>query len=141
MKPLRIILSFAAVGCLALLTACQSVPKSVPEGLSAKEIIQRAQEAADTSNYKAAAFYYQTCKDRYSEDLSVVCACEYELAFISYKTGKYENAEAGFKALIDRYASPDAALLPQEYKILSEKILPKVQAKLSRTEKKKATGS
>jgi outer membrane protein assembly factor BamD (BamD/ComL family) len=140
MKAHRAILSAAALGCLFALSGCQTVPKSVPDKLSAKEIIQRAQEASDDNNYAAAAFYYQTCKDRNSKDLSVVCACEYELAFIDYKTGKYAAAETGFQALLARYSSPDAALLPQEYKLLTEKILPKVQAKLSKNEKKQATG-
>lgn len=140
MKAHRAILSAVAVGCLMALSGCQSVPKSVPDKLSAKEIIQRAQEASDSGNYAAAAFYYKTCEERYSDDLSVVCACEYELAFIDYKAGKYDQSEKGFQTLLARYSSPDAALLPQEYKILAEKILPKVQAKLSRNEKKQATG-
>jgi len=140
MKAHRIILSAVAVGCLIALSGCQTAPKSVPANLSAKEIIQRAQEASDANNYGTAAFYYRTCMERYSADLSVVCACEYELAFIAYKTGKYSESESGFRALLARYSSPDAALLPQEYKILAEKILPKVQDKLSKNDKKQATG-
>lgn len=129
--------AFALLLCLA---ACQTVPKSVPESLSAREIIQKAQEASDAGNYKAATFYYETCKERFSDDLSVVCACEYELAFISYKANRNAEAVERFEALLERYASPDAALLPQEYKILSEKILPKARARIERKERKDATG-
>lgn len=137
----RIILpALSAIALSLCLAACQTVPKSVPESLSAREIIQKAQEASDTGNYKAASFYYETCKERFSDDLSVTCACEYELAFISYKTGKYAESKARFDSLLERYSSPDAALLPQEYKILSEKILPKVKAKIEKAERKAATG-
>ncbi len=117
---------------LAFALSCAGLPKDadIPAGASAKQIIQRAQEANDQYKYKTAAAYYRIALDRFPEDLSVVCSCEYEIAFLDYKQGRYKESQAGFEKLLDRYASPDAALLPQEFKILAEKILPKVKAKL-----------
>jgi outer membrane protein assembly factor BamD (BamD/ComL family) len=118
-------------GCAAaaiLLSSCQGSPKSIPEGLSAKQLIQRAQEASADGRLETARAYYRAAMERNPDDLAVQCACEYEIAFIDYKQKKYDAAEAGFKALLKRYESPDAAFLPQEYKILSLKIQSKIDA-------------
>jgi outer membrane protein assembly factor BamD (BamD/ComL family) len=122
---------------LCALAACAGIPKDgdLSRDMSAKEIIQRAQEASDQYKYKTAAAYYQICLDRNQDDPSIVCSCEYEIAFLAYKQGNYPDSKARFDALLQRYASPDAALLPQEFKILAEKILPKVEAKLAKGKK------
>lgn len=118
---------------LLSLASCASVPDpaDIPAEMTARELIQRAQEATDASNWKAARVWYSVARDRYASDMAVVCASEYELAFIDWKTGRYPEAKAGFQALLGRYQSPDAALLPQEFKLLSEVILEKVEAKLA----------
>jgi outer membrane protein assembly factor BamD (BamD/ComL family) len=122
---------------LAVLASCQSVPKDVPENLSAREIIQRAQEASDAKNYAAATFYYDTAKTRFSDQAPVVCACEYEIAFIQYKTGKMAAAKAGLEGLLKRYELADAAFLPQEYRVLAQKVLAKVDSALEKQGGKK----
>ncbi len=131
MKTCPVALLCAAALSLA---SCASAPDpaKIPADMSSRELIQRAQEASDASNWKAARVWYSVAKERYSSDLSVVCACEYELAFIDWKAGRSKEAKAGFEALLARYRSPDAALLPQEYKYLSELILAKVDAKLAK---------
>jgi TolA-binding protein len=116
------------VSALVSLASCASVPKDVPAGMTAREMIQRAQEASDEGKDKVALSYYQTAKTRFPDDMAVICACEYEIAFLAYKKKDYKAAEAGFSALLQRYASPDAAFLPQEYKTLAEKILEKTRA-------------
>jgi uncharacterized protein with LGFP repeats len=70
--------------------------------------------------------------------MSVVCSCEYEIAFIQYKEKKYEAAKARFEALLNRYNDPDSAVYPQEFRILSEKILKKTNQALTAQAKKKA---
>jgi outer membrane protein assembly factor BamD (BamD/ComL family) len=127
-KTLRGPAAAIIASALVLLASCESVPKDIPAGMTAREMIQRAQEASDEGKDKVARSYYETAKARFPTDMAVVCACEYEIAFIAYKRKDYKAAEAGFSALLERYASPDAAFLPQEYKTLAEKILGKTRA-------------
>jgi outer membrane protein assembly factor BamD (BamD/ComL family) len=135
----RLVAGFLAISAISLsvLASCQSAPKDVPENLSAREIIQRAQEASDAKNYAAAVFYYETAKTRFADQAPVVCACEYEIAFIQYKTGKMAAAKAGLESLLKRYDQADAAFLPQEYRILSQKVLAKVDSALEKQSGKK----
>ncbi|HTX71652.1 MAG TPA: hypothetical protein VMC79_02405 [Rectinemataceae bacterium] len=118
-----------AVAASAILFAasCATVPKSIPQDLSAQEIIQRAQEASDVYNYKAATVYYQALIDRFGSDQAYLCEGDYELAFIAYKEDRLADAQAGFEKLLALYSSPDGDSLPQAYKILGEKVLAHVK--------------
>ena len=132
----------AAIAAVLFIASCETAPKEIPPGATAREMIQRAQEASDAGKVKTARHYYETAKARFPEDLAIVCACEYEIAFLDYKAERYELAVQGFSALLSRYSSPDAGFLPQEYKILSERLLKKANAILderkAKAEKKKA---
>jgi hypothetical protein len=57
----------------------------------------------------------------------MICAAEYEIAFIHYKQKMYDQSKAEFEALLDRYDTPDAELLPQQFKILSEIVLTRME--------------
>ena len=107
--------------------SCASAPVTVPEDLSPMELVQRAQDATDKNQYDTAIQYYQAILDRYPDDMEMVCTAEYEIAFIKYKQHKYEEAKAGFTALLERYRQVDAEYLPAQYKILSEKVLAKME--------------
>jgi outer membrane protein assembly factor BamD (BamD/ComL family) len=109
-----------------MLLSCASVPSSVPEGLSAAELVQRAQEASDSYNYRAAAVYYRTALERFGDDPAVRCACTYELAFIAYRQGRPGEARTGMKAVLEIYAGPDGSGIPDTYLILAKKILQKL---------------
>jgi outer membrane protein assembly factor BamD (BamD/ComL family) len=108
--------------CLGAL-ACASAPVPAPEGLSPSELIQRAQDASEKNNKEQAIVLYEAILERFPNDMSSVCAAEYEIAFIRYKQKRNDEAQTRFKALLARYEGPDAALLPAHYRILSEKIL------------------
>ncbi len=111
----------------SLLVSCSSTPVTVPEGLTPMELVQRAQDATDKNQYHAAIQYYQAILDRYPDDEEMVCAAEYEIAFIKYKQHRYAEARAGFTALLERYTQVDAEFLPAQYKILAEKVLAKIE--------------
>jgi hypothetical protein len=123
--------AMVAAAIAILFSSCVTAPTSVPDGLTAAEIIQRAQEASDKDDFKTAFMYYDTARQRFSEDLSVVCECEYEIAFIYYKQEHFADSKALFETLLARYNQPDARLLPVQYKVLGEKILAKVNDKLA----------
>lgn len=122
----------AVLFAAALLASCASKPPVIPEDASAMELIQRAQEASDRSDWAAAIIYYETARERFGSDPSVLVTCEYETAFIHYKQGKYALAEEEFLALIAKYESPEGASLPPRYLILARKVLPTVREKMGK---------
>jgi outer membrane protein assembly factor BamD (BamD/ComL family) len=111
-----------------LIASCSSGPVEIPPDLTAEELIQRGQEASDRNRYSLSLRYYETILERFPNDLGNVCAAEYEIAFIHYKEKKYAEAKDEFTALLARYEDPDEEILPQQFKILSTKILEKITA-------------
>lgn len=128
----RLFPTLAAVLAAAFLSSCASKPPVIPEDATAMELIQRAQEASDRSDWAAAIVYYETARERFGSDPSVLVTCEYETAFIHYKQGKYALAEGEFLALIAKYESPEGASLPPRYLILARKVLPTVREKMGK---------
>ena len=81
----------------SLFFACAGAPKVIPQDLSARELVQRAQEATDVYNYKAAIAYYEALNDRFGADPLYMTTSEYEIAFIAYKEGHYAAAKDGLR--------------------------------------------
>jgi len=121
---IRFVLAAAAAAALAL--SCAGAPKAIPEDLTARELVQRAQEASDKYNYKAATAYYEALRDRYGSDPSTACAADYEISFIQYKQKRYAEAKAGMESLLKRYEGEDAKTLPPRYSVLAKKILDRI---------------
>lgn len=120
---------FLALVFLPLLfVSCASGPVVIPGDITAEELIQRAQEASDRNRYAVSLQYYEAIRERFPFDLANVCAAEYEIAFIHYKQKKYAEAKDEFMDLLARYETPDGELLPGQFKILSAKILGKIDA-------------
>ena len=117
-----------------LIVACAGAPKVIPPDLSARELVQRAQEASDVYNYKAAVAYYKALSERFGSDPLYMTTSEYEIAFIDYKEKHYEAAKNAFEALLAQYAGPDGASLPQRYAVLAKKVLESIAER--HTEKK-----
>ena len=86
-------------------------------------MIQRAQESSDRYRYNVALQYYEIILERFPFDIDSIIAAEYEIAFIHFKQRRYAVARTGFTSLLERYNHPDAVLLPQQFRILSERIL------------------
>ncbi|MFP3091264.1 tetratricopeptide repeat protein [Treponema sp. TIM-1] len=106
--------------------SCASGPLDISEDLSPAELIQRGQEALDRNKYDYALQYYEVLLERYPTNMELVCTAEYEIAFIHYKQKKYGQARNEFNKLLARYDTPDAELLPLQFKILSEIVLEKI---------------
>ena len=121
----RILLLLVVVVSLA---ACKTVPTEIPDDLSEAELIQLAQESADGENWEAGLAYYQAVLDRFPQDKGVTVAAQYEMAFIEYRRGNVEAAQAGFEQLLGVYDFEGYAL-PQWPKFLAERLLEEIQAK------------
>jgi outer membrane protein assembly factor BamD (BamD/ComL family) len=111
-----------------LAASCASGPVVISNDLTAAELIQRGQEASDRNRYAVSLQYYEAIRERFPGDLSNICAAEYEIAFIHYKQKKYSEAKDEFADLLARYEDPDEELLPPQFRILSAKILAKIEA-------------
>jgi outer membrane protein assembly factor BamD (BamD/ComL family) len=100
------------------------------------KIIQQAQEATDRNRYNQALQYYYIILERYPFDtnnreyIELSMGAEYEIAFLHYKQKKYAGAKGEFTALLARYDTTDAELLPPQYRILAEKVLTRIEEKL-----------
>jgi hypothetical protein len=114
------ILPFIALSCATQLPA-------IPEGMSSAEIIQKAQERSDDYDWKGARYYYQALLERFPNEPNLVVTAMYELAFIEYKQGNKAQAIAGFKAVLAKYSVEGGQSLPTTWKILSEKLLGKLE--------------
>ena len=129
MNRLTFTLTLALVLCLS---ACATGAVHIPEELSPAEIIQRAQEASDRNRYGVALQYYEALLERNRTNIDLVCASEYEIAFIHYKQKKYAQARDEFYTLLARYEEPDGEFLPPQFKILAEKVLESISEKENR---------
>jgi outer membrane protein assembly factor BamD (BamD/ComL family) len=125
------ILSVICAAALGLLASCSSGPVVIPEGLSAAEIFQRAQDASDKNDYPLAMRYYSLVQTSYPDDLTHATWATYEIAFLYHKMGKDEMSLSLTNDLLDKYAK-DAGGLPPAPRILAQKL----KARLEETAKK-----
>jgi len=117
---------FVAALCLF---ACATGTLNISHDLTPSELIQRAQEASDRNRYNYALQYYQALLERNSTNIDLVCTAEYEIAFIHYKQKKYAQARTEFNTLLMRYDMPNGDLLPQQFKLLANKVLERINEK------------
>jgi len=119
-------LALAAALCFS---ACATGTLNISQDLSPSELIQRAQEASDRNRYNYALQYYQALLERNLTNIDLVCTAEYEIAFIHYKQKKYVQARTEFNTLLERYETPEERYLPQQFKLLSLKVLERIDEK------------
>jgi outer membrane protein assembly factor BamD (BamD/ComL family) len=111
---------------LTVITSCFSGPIKISDTISPAELVQRGQEASDRNRYKVSLQYYGTILERFPNNIDYVCTAEYEIALIHSKQKKYDLAKSEFQALLARYNTTDAELLPAQYRILSEIVLARI---------------
>ena len=112
--------SIASLGCMIMvfgLFACMTVPKEseIPEEATAADLTQKAQEAFDSGNYRAARVYYETILKRFADDDSACIAAQYEIAHLHIKQHQWKDAHAMLEKIIAQYEGPMAIHLPPDY--------------------------
>jgi outer membrane protein assembly factor BamD (BamD/ComL family) len=117
---------------LALLFSTCASTVNISEDLSPAELIQRANEAMDRNRYKIAIQYYEALRDRNQSNIDLNITAEYHIAFIHYKQDKLEQARDELNSVLEYYNSPDAELLPQHFKRLSQIVLQTIDEKEKR---------
>ena len=102
----------AVIGGIALVAmlfaACETAPPEIPEGLSQAELFQLGQEALTDRRYEDAVSYYETFLERYPDDTENRIAARYEIAFVYYKQGEFEEAKRRFEELLAQYEEAEA---------------------------------
>lgn len=113
------VFSFSLVSC--------SSTKVVPEGLSARQLIQNGQDSFEVKNYRMALKYYYAALDRYGADEpAVFVEANYEIGHIYMKQKKYSYAKKVFEDLVDLYANVLPGQLPGAYNKLAKMGLEKI---------------
>jgi len=126
-----VLLGAACAAALALLAACASGPVTIPSGLSAAEIFQRAQDASDRGDYLLAMRYYSLIQTSYPDDINHRTWASYEIAFLYHKMGKNEMALSLLNELLDRYAK-EGDKLPPAPDILATKLKTRLEEMLQK---------
>lgn len=106
--------------------ACSSVPKEIPESLTAQELIQLGQSNFESGNYKAALAYYNTTIERYADFPSFYIEARYEIGHLYMKQKKYKLASTVFTEIKEIYSKNAPGTLPAAFKKLAEIELAKI---------------
>ena len=110
-----------------LLISCATL-KSVPEDLTASQIIQMGQNYLVAGDYKSAELCYSTVLERYGTNAATYVEAKYELGNVYYKSHQYEKAYDTFTELLDIYGYSQGNL-PGAYKKLAQIGLDKIPEK------------
>ncbi len=136
-RPVRtLILSAGSAALLALLWACASQPVVIPDGLTATEIFQRAQDAADRGDYALGIRYYSRVPVAYPDDVNHVTWASYEIAFLYHKMGKDETALSLINDLLSQYEKERQKLPPAPH-VLAVKLKARLEAAAAQQPPKK----
>jgi outer membrane protein assembly factor BamD (BamD/ComL family) len=122
------ILLLASIGAVLFVAACRSAPPVATEGLSAAEIFQRAQDAAEKGDSLAAIRYYEAFKEKHPDDRERVSWASYEIAFLYHKVKKNDTALVLLDQLLAVYAN-EGDELPPAPRILAEKLKSRIEPK------------
>jgi outer membrane protein assembly factor BamD (BamD/ComL family) len=122
------ILLLALIGAVLFVAACRSSPPVATEGLSAAEIFQRAQDAADKGDSLAAIRYYEAFKEKRPDDSERIAWASYEIAFLYHKIKKNDTALVLLDQLLAVYANEGDGL-PAAPRILAEKLKTRIEHK------------
>jgi len=102
---------------LISLFSCMTVPKEseISADATAADLAQKAQEAFDSGNRRAARVYYETILKRFPDDESACIAAQYEIAHLHIKKRQWKDAYTILEKIIAKYEGPMAMHLPPDY--------------------------
>lgn len=115
MKKIFVLTAIASLFCLF---SCATL-KSVPEDLTASQIIQMGQNYLVSGDYKSAELCYNTVIERYGTNAAIYVEAKYELGNVYFKAKKYDEAYQTFTELLDIYGYSQGNL-PGAYKKLAQ---------------------
>jgi outer membrane protein assembly factor BamD (BamD/ComL family) len=128
-KSFYVLVSAACVAACVLLGSCATEKPFSTEGLTAEEIFQRAQDAADRGNNAMAIAYYTAVPEKFPDDKAHGIWSTYEIAFLYHRMGKNDIALTMFNQILDRYAK-EGDSLPPAPQILAQKLKAELEARV-----------
>ena len=123
------LVSVFCVSAFVLLASCAGQPRTLPDGLTAAEIFQRAQDAADRGDYTLGITFYEACQQRYPDDISHKVWASYEIAFLYHKMGKNAKAATLLADLLAQYSNQGASVPPAPL-VLSQQLKDRLEASI-----------
>ena len=120
---------FALTILSAFFAACSTVPKEIPEDLTAQELIQKGQSEFENGHYKASLAYYTAVTERYADAPPVYAEATYEIGHLYMRQKKYGKAEEVLQGLLDLYAMAQPGTMPGAYQKLAQLELDKINEK------------
>lgn len=109
-----------------LLLGCQTVPKNIPQDLSADELINLAQASYDKGNTRAAQAYYEAIIIRYGDQMDKLVEAEYEIAHLKVKQKKWQQAIPDLQRIRSYYETDTTGRLPPAFRRLVELDMAKI---------------
>lgn len=103
----------------AVIFGCASTKKTIPENLTAAQLIQLGQNEYSSGKYKASEEYYLTVIRRYGMDTAVYIETKYELGHLYVATRDYKKAYDAFSEILEIYEYASVGDLPASYKKLA----------------------
>ena len=113
----------------AIFVSCSSVPKEIPEDLTAQELIQKGQSEFENGHYKASLMYYNAVTERFADTPAVYLEASYEIGHLYMKQKDYAKAEVVLKEILDIYANAQPGTLPGAYHKLAQLEMNKIKEK------------
>ena len=113
----------------SIFMSCSSVPKEIPEELTAQELIQKGQTEFENGHYKASLRYYNAVTERYADSPPIYAEATYEIGHLFMRQKKYNEAERVLQGLVDLYAAAQPGTMPGAYQKLAQLELDKIAEK------------
>ena len=109
--------------------SCATRLSVISDDITPMELIQRGQESWNRNRFTAALHYYSTLIERFPETpeyIEFIIAAEYEIALMHERRREFDTARVMFNDILARYDSPDAELLPPQFRVLSLIVLDRI---------------
>jgi len=116
---------------ILFISGCATTDQKINTDIPPLKFFQLAQDAYDSRDYDLALEYYKTFIKEYPDEKAKIMEARYEIAFIHYKNNRYQQAEKLFQEIIDTYSEETSSAYPEWPKILSEKLLKKIEEETS----------
>ncbi len=109
----------------AAFISCNS-NKPIPDDLTAKELIQRGQEAFEKGRNKQSLRYFTAVVERYGSDPALYTEATYEIGHLHMRNKNYEGAVEALDSLTKLYAAYPVGTFPPAYEKLAKLELEKI---------------
>ena len=126
MKHLVIFFTGALIALSAATFLSCNSNKPIPDDLTAKELIQRGQEAFEKGRNKQSLRYFNAVVERYGSDPALYTEATYEIGHLHMRNKNYTDAVETLEGLTKLYASHPVGTFPPAYEKLAKLELEKI---------------